>query len=152
MLQVLACVVLGVLAGLRFALLILLVTMLVPLCIIEYSDFLSLVVVFAQPEKWVFGFYGEVEFSLLCWGESSPIRCEGLVQYFSSMVVQISLEDLRMLVTSLPLTVVPSVYWRNQNMTFSPLADRPGPLSAGPLSWNSPRVLQPCHSRSCPTA
>ena len=80
MLQVLACVVLGVLlAGLRFALLILLVTMLVPLCIIEYSDFLSLVVVFAQPEKWVFGFYGEVEFSLLCWGESSPIWCEGLV-------------------------------------------------------------------------
>ena len=48
----LACVVLGVLlAGLRFALLILLVTMLVPLCIIEYSDFLSLVVVFAHISK-----------------------------------------------------------------------------------------------------
>ena len=74
------CVVLGVhLVGLSFALLIVLVTVLVPLRIVEYSDFLSLVVVFAQPKKWVFGFYGEVELVLLRWGESCPIRCEGLV-------------------------------------------------------------------------
>ena len=64
--QVLACVVLGVLlVGLSFVLLIVLVMVLVPLCIVEYSDFLSLVVVFAQLKKWVFGFYGKVELVLL---------------------------------------------------------------------------------------
>ena len=76
----LVCVVLGVLlAGLGFALLIIFVMVLVPLHIVEYSNFLSLVVVFAQLKEWVFEFYGEVELLLLRWGESCPIQHEGLV-------------------------------------------------------------------------
>ena len=56
-----------------------LLTVLVPLRIVEYTDFLSLVVVFTQSKKRVLSFYVEVELMLLRWSQGRPIWREGVV-------------------------------------------------------------------------
>ena len=56
-----------------------LLTVLVPLRIVKYTDFLSLVMVFTQPKKGMLSFYGKIELLLLRWGDGCPIWRKGLV-------------------------------------------------------------------------